>query len=124
MAGLILISMRAERAVFCHLKKEGECIERFGRAHPSKIVGAVLDFYAKLFFIFRADGTVDPICRDDEVTVSELLLKIRRINHGFKMQPNTDSLASFMQQFEQGLFGSNRQIHCRPIIVRSRRPFR
>src|SRR6185312_2224549 len=59
--------MRDEGTPLGLLEDEREGIERFGRSHPGKIVGADIHFGLKVPEIFFAKATVDAVGDDDQI---------------------------------------------------------
>src|SRR6185437_7274873 len=64
---LVLVGMRDEGTPLGLLEDEREGIERFGRSHPGKIVGADIHFGLKVPEIFFAKATVDAVGDDDQI---------------------------------------------------------
>src|SRR5262249_45651273 len=60
-ARFILIGVCDKGAPLRLLKDEGERIERAGRTHPGKVVGANIDFRLKMIDVFLAKPAIDSV---------------------------------------------------------------
>ena len=95
------IGVRPDPAVLGFLEREGEGVERLGRAEPDELVGADVDVDAERVGVCVAEARVDAVRGDDQVVVAPR--RIGGIALGFEVEHDAELARAVLQDFEQPL---------------------
>ncbi len=93
-----MIGVGDERPPLGLLEDEGEGIERPGRAHPGKLVGAQIDLGLKMIDVFVAKAAVDAVGQHHEIGIGKPALVV---DIGFELKRHAEFAGALLQDQQQ-----------------------